>query len=185
VHFTCKLMIEQDAHAIATWQYQKPSPFYNADQDPDDLAELLNPHSWQETYHSVLDEQKELIGFIPFNEDEGIIEIWLGLRPDLTGKGIGLAFVQAGLSCAKNTDSCTTLRLKVATFNQRTIRVYEYAGFHPVCVFMHTTHGGEYACLEMTMPCDSQPTCSSPSSTSVKSGQDQRNIFLIVLFACP
>jgi hypothetical protein len=77
-----------------------------------------------------------------------------------------------------------SLLLKVATFNQRAIRVYENAGFHPVCVFMHTTNGGEYECLEMTMPCDSQPTCSSPSSTSVKSGQDQRNIFLIFLFAC-
>jgi hypothetical protein len=107
LHFTFRLMLEQDAHAIATWQYQKPSTFYDADQDPDDLAELLNPQSWQETYHSVLDEQKELIGFIPFNEDEGIIEIWLGLRPDLNGKGIGLEFVQAGLSCAKNTYSCT------------------------------------------------------------------------------
>ncbi len=145
-------MIEQDAHAIAKWHYQEPYTFYDAEQDPDDLAELLNPQSWQETYHSVLDEQKERIGFFTFNKDEGIIEIGLGLRPDLTGKGIGLEFVQAGLSFAKNTYSCTAFRLKVATFNQRAIRVYENAGFHPVCVFKHTTNGGEYEFLEMTMP---------------------------------
>ena len=43
LHFTFKSMIEQDAHTIATWQYQEPSTFYDADQDPDDLAELQNP----------------------------------------------------------------------------------------------------------------------------------------------
>ena len=150
--FTFKPMNEQDAHAIATWQYQEPYTFYDADQDPDDLADLLNPQSWQETYHSVLDEHNELIGFFTFKLDEGIIEIGLGLRPDLTGQGIGLEFVQAGLACAKNTFSLTAFRLKVATFNQRAIRVYEKAGFHPVCVFMHATNGGQYECLEMTMP---------------------------------
>ena len=152
MHFAFKPMNEQDAHAIAKWHYQDPYTFYDADQDPDDLAELLNPQSWQGTYHSVLDEQNELIGFFTFNKDEGIIEIGLGLRPDLTGKGIGLEFVQAGLEFAKNTYSPTAFRLKVATFNQRAIRVYEQAGFHPARVFMHTTNGGEYEFLEMTMP---------------------------------
>jgi len=38
-------MIEQDAHDIATWHNQEPYTFYNADRDPDDLAELLNPQS--------------------------------------------------------------------------------------------------------------------------------------------
>lgn len=152
MHFTFKLMNEQEAHAIAKWHYQSPYTFYNADQDPDDLAELLSPQSWQETYHSVLDEQKELIGFFTFNKDGDTIEIGLGLRPDLTGKGIGLEFVQAGLEFATNTYSTTAFRLKVATFNQRAIRVYEKAGFHPVRVFMHTTNGGEFEFLEMTIP---------------------------------
>ena len=145
-------MNEQDAHAIAKWHYQDPYTFYDADQDPDDLAELLNPQSWQETYHSVFDEQNKLFGFFTFNKNEGIIEIGLGLRPDLTGKGIGLGFVQAGLEFAKNIYSSTAFRLKVATFNHRAIRVYEQAGFHPARVFMHTTNGGEYEFLEMTMP---------------------------------
>jgi ribosomal-protein-alanine N-acetyltransferase len=145
-------MNEQDAHVIARWHYPDPYTFYDADQDPGDLAELLNPQSWQEIYHSVLDEQNELIGFFTYKRDEGFTEIGLGLRPDLTGKGIGLEFVQAGLAYAKNTYASTAFRLKVATFNQRAIRVYERAGFHPARIFMHTTNGGEYEFLEMTMP---------------------------------
>jgi [ribosomal protein S18]-alanine N-acetyltransferase len=145
-------MNEQEAHAIAKWHYQSPYTFYDVEQDPEDLAELLNPQSWQEIYHSVLDEQNKLIGFFTFNKDGDTIEIGLGLRPDFTGKGIGLEFVQAGLEFAKHTYSPTAFRLKVATFNQRAIRVYEKVGFHPVRVFMHTTNGGEFEFLVMTMP---------------------------------
>ena len=56
VHSTFTPLHEQDTHAIATWHYPDPSPFYDADQDYDELTELLNLQSWQETSHSVLDE---------------------------------------------------------------------------------------------------------------------------------
>ena len=151
MHFTFKPMNEQEAHAIAKWHYRSPYTFYDADQDPNDLAELLNPQSWQETYHSVLDEQDELIGFFTFKKDGNTVEIGLGLRPDLTGKGIGLEFVRAGLAFARDKYSPTSFCLQVATFNQRAIQVYEKAGFHPVRVYIHTTNGGEYEFLEMTM----------------------------------
>jgi ribosomal-protein-alanine N-acetyltransferase len=152
LHFTFKPMNEQDARAIAQWHYQDPYNFYDADQDPDDLAELLDPQSWQEIYHSVLDENDELLGFFTFNKHGNTVEIGLGLRPDLTGKGVGLEFVQAGLAFAQNKYASTNFRLRVATFNKRAIRVYEKAGFHPVRVYMQTTNGGEYEFLEMTRP---------------------------------
>jgi len=57
------------------------------DQDADDLAELLNPRSREERYYAVLDEQKELAGFFSCTKDGETVEIGLGLRPDLTGKG--------------------------------------------------------------------------------------------------
>jgi hypothetical protein len=40
-------------------------------------------------------------------KDEGIFGIGPGLRPDLTGKGIDLEFVQAGIAFAKNTSLST------------------------------------------------------------------------------
>src|SRR6266568_2066981 len=127
-------MNAQDAHAIAAWHYEGLYTFYDLDQDPDDLAEFLNPQSWEDNYHSVLNEQSELAGFFSFKQDSTTVEIGLGLRPDLTGKGIGLEFVQAGLTFARGKYSPTSFRLRVATFNQRAIRVYEQAGFQPVRV---------------------------------------------------
>ncbi len=46
--FTFNEMKLEDAHQIASWHYEAPYDFYNWDQDPEDLAELLNPQSWQE-----------------------------------------------------------------------------------------------------------------------------------------
>ncbi len=154
MRFTFRQMNEQDARVIAEWHYEGPYTFYDWDQDADDLAELLNPRSWEGTYYAVFDGQGELAGFFTFMKDGETIEIGLGLRPDLTGKGkgVGLEFVEAGLEFAKSKYAVSAFRLRVATFNQRAIRVYEQTGFRPVRVFMQETNGGKYEFLEMVMP---------------------------------
>ena len=142
-------MSEGDARTIAGWHYQEPYTFYDMDQDADDLAELLDPRSWTETYYAVVDEPGELVGFFAFKRDGDIVDLGLGLRPDLTGRGIGLPFLLAGLDFARAAFSPTTFRLAVATFNTRAIRVYERAGFERGKVYMHHTNGGEYEFMDM------------------------------------
>jgi len=44
--FAVAPMTEADARAVAGWRYPGPYAFYDADQDPDDLAELLDPSEW-------------------------------------------------------------------------------------------------------------------------------------------
>lgn len=39
-------MTAADAHAVAAWRYPAEYSFYDADADPDDLAELLDPAEW-------------------------------------------------------------------------------------------------------------------------------------------
>ena len=53
MQFTLKKMQHADAHQIASWHYPAPYDFYDADQDQEDVAELLDPQSWQESYYSV------------------------------------------------------------------------------------------------------------------------------------
>jgi ribosomal-protein-alanine N-acetyltransferase len=77
------------------------------------------------------------------------VVIGLGLRPDCTGKGLGQAFVEAGLEYAKQKFDPATFRLSVATFNRRAIRVYEKVGFKPDGVFMNETNDGQYEFLRM------------------------------------
>ncbi|MDF2627929.1 MAG: acetyltransferase, partial [Symbiobacteriaceae bacterium] len=100
MQFILSPMTERDATRIAQWHYEGIYSFYDMDQDPDDLAELLDPGNWVHLYRSVLDEQEELVGFFCFQPDGDVVEIGLGLRPDLTGRGLGRAFVEAGLAYA-------------------------------------------------------------------------------------
>ena len=118
-------------------------------QDREDLEEFLHPKSWQGKYFAVLDEADELVGFFSFSKEDETVAIGLGLRPDYTGRGLGLGFVESGLEFAREKFAPSMFRLIVAMFNQRAIRVYERAGFRHDKVFMHETNGGEYEYLQM------------------------------------
>lgn len=147
--FTVRPMTEHDASAIAAWRYEGIYAFYDMDRDPDDLAELLDPASWDSLYHSVVDERGDLVGFFGFHADEGTVEIGLGLRPDLTGQGLGLAFLEAGLTYARQEYRPVMFRLAVAAFNERAIRLYERVGFQRGRIYLSETNGGTFEFLEM------------------------------------
>ena len=104
----------------AVWRYPPPYDFYN-----DDGRRPLNP----ERFYSVHTDLAAIAGFYFFAERGGAIFFGLGLRPDLTGRGLGLAFVQAGLDFARRRFGSSRFVLDVAAFNERAIRVYERAGF--------------------------------------------------------
>jgi [ribosomal protein S18]-alanine N-acetyltransferase len=144
-------MSDQEAREISGWSYDPPYDFYDATSDPDDLAELLDPERRREgSYYAAFDERGSLVGFFQFKRDGRIIEVGLGLRPDLTGRKLGLGFMLAGLEFARRHFSPTGFRLTVATFNERAILVYERAGFRRREVFMHHTNGGDHPFLMMT-----------------------------------
>jgi [ribosomal protein S18]-alanine N-acetyltransferase len=112
---------EQTFDELARWRYPAPYDFYDGDVDP-----VLNP----ERFYEARDEAGELIGFLYFEEQgDGVVEIGLGLRPDLTGRGLGLDFVHAGLDFARERFAPSRIVLNVAAFNKRAIAVYERAGF--------------------------------------------------------
>jgi ribosomal-protein-alanine N-acetyltransferase len=150
-HFT--QLSQEDAEAIAEWRYPEPYSFYNWTADPDDLRELLDPLLRGEAYWAVKDDAGELVGNFSFKPKVGrTVEIGLGLRPDLTGLGLGGSFLAAGLEFARGRLAPEVFVLSVATFNERAIKVYERAGFARVRVYMHSTAGGEWEFLEMARP---------------------------------
>ena len=102
------------------WRYPPPYDFYD-----DDGLPPLNP----EWFFSVHTEDGAIAGFYFFAERGDAIFYGLGLRPDLTGRGLGLAFVTAGLDFAREHFGATRFVLDVAEFNERAIHVYERAGF--------------------------------------------------------
>jgi ribosomal-protein-alanine N-acetyltransferase len=117
------------------------------------VRELLEPTLRGDAYWAVKDDSDELVGHFSFKPREArTLEIGLGLRPDLTGRGLGGPFLAAGLEFAHEQFSPERFVLSVATFNERAITVYERAGFAHVRVYMHSTGGGEWEFLEMSRP---------------------------------
>ncbi len=152
MNFNVVPMTEEQASAIAAWRYEGVYAFYDWDADPEDLDELLDASKRGDRYHAVLDDEGSLVGFFELTAEGPTVELGLGLRPDLTGRGLGLKFVSAGLEFARERYAPTTFRLKVATFNQRAIRVYERAGFQRCRNFRHRTNNAEFDFVEMSRP---------------------------------
>ena len=144
---------QEEAEAIAEWRYPEPYSFYDWTADPDDLRELLDAALRGDAYWAVRDEANELVGYFDFKpKDEQTVEIGLGLRPDLTGRGLGGTFLAAGLEFARTRFAPARFVLSVATFNERAIKVYERAGFTRERIYMHSTNGAEWEFLEMSRP---------------------------------
>jgi [ribosomal protein S18]-alanine N-acetyltransferase len=151
-------MNDEEARAVVSWRYEAPYDFYDMANDPEGLEELLGPPDRREGYYAVRSDC-ELVGFFSFGPggqlpsfdypDDGYLDIGLGLRPDLTGKGLGLEFLLAGLEFGRRHFAPAGFRLAVATFNERAIQVYERAGFRRVTVFTHHTYGADYPFLMM------------------------------------
>jgi len=144
-------MVQEDAETIADWHYPEPYSFYDWTADPDDLRELLDPALRGDAYWSVHDETDELVGSFSFKPKEDALELGLGLRPDLTGRGLGTSFLAAGVDFARTRFAPERLVLSVATFNERAIN-YERAGFTRDRVYMHWTNGAEWEFVEMSRP---------------------------------
>lgn len=151
VRFTFRPMAARDWREIAGWRYEPPYDCYNFD-----LAPAAAPPAG---YYAVFDEPGALVGFFCFGVDARVpggdygddaLDVGLGLRPDLTGRGLGLTFVEAGLAFARREFVPARFRLTVATFNRRAIQVYERAGFAPERVFRRRGDGAEF--LQMSRP---------------------------------
>ncbi len=145
-------MTQAEAETIAEWSYEEPYDFYDWRADESDLAELLDPAQRGDRYFSAHDATGELIGFLSLGRQGDVVGVGVGLRPDLTGRGVGLTFVEEGLAFAREQFAPARFRLSVATFNERAIKVYERAGFVVTRTFMHETNGGLFPFVEMERP---------------------------------
>jgi len=122
-------MTVEDFAEWSTWRYDPPYDFYDTDVDP-----VTNP----ERFFAARDEGDAFVGFYYFEQKDDVLEYGLGLRPDLTGRGLGLDFFRVGLEFGRERYRPSLVRLHVAAFNERAIKVYERAGFHEISRHVRT-----------------------------------------------
>ena len=80
---------ETYADEVAAWRYEPPWDFYALASDPADAAAMRDP-SRAGHLRAVLDESgRRLEAFRYFDWHADVVEVGIGLRPDLTGRGLG------------------------------------------------------------------------------------------------
>lgn len=145
-------LTQTEAETVAGWRYEPPYDFYDVDRDEHDLAELLRPELRGDGYYGAHLPTGELIGFVQLRQEGDVVVVGLGLRPDLTGRGLGVPFLEQALDFARARLAPRTFRLGVAAFNERAITVYERVGFTRTRTFSHETNGARHAYVEMERP---------------------------------
>ncbi len=129
-------MTKEVAIQILHWHYDPPYDFYNNDVSDAAIRELVDGD-----YQVMVDDHQEVVGFYcvggPAQVFAGMLvgvydtpglDVGFGMRPDLTGQGLGTAFCTFILEDIKGISS-HPIRLTVATFNERAIHLYEKLGF--------------------------------------------------------
>jgi ribosomal-protein-alanine N-acetyltransferase len=131
-------MTEACARMVVGWRYEPPYDFYNL--DPTRLDTLIRESFLNSAYHyfSVFDEQDTLIAYRCFGEDARVpggdysadaLDMGGGLRPDLTGRGLGPRVMRAAMDFARVEFSPRAFRATVAGFNLRAQRACEKVGY--------------------------------------------------------
>lgn len=133
--FVLKSMTEMAAREIAGWQYGGEYARYNT--DPEDVEgavrDFLDPSL---DYWAVWHPDYGLAGFCCYGVEahvpggdytESAIDVGLGLRPDLMGRGLGRWVLDAVM--AERADEGLPFRATVAAYTGRSRRLFEKAGF--------------------------------------------------------
>lgn len=144
-------MTPDDAKQIAAWRYPEPYELYSFEGSDEIIAELLGE------YKSIYSDSS-LFGYyctgksaqVPTKESVELynaldaVDIGLGMKPEGTAKGYGSEFVGFILSCVRREHPSSTIRLTVASFNKRAVKVYSDLGFQKKAAFVRPPNNMEF-----------------------------------------
>lgn len=131
---------EKDGKDIGTWKYEGVYSFYDNDKTEAKKKWASNIHN-EENAFVIYDEENQLIGNCSFNFDEDEIMFGVQMRPNQTGKGMGTGIVKSILDFGREKYKFDEIKLLVAKFNKRAIRIYEKLGFETIDEFVWHVNG--------------------------------------------
>jgi len=145
---------EYASEVVHNWHYDGVYAFYDMAADEEDLRIFTNRAYWEDTTFAVLNPRGELVGWATFYIEGEVMWLSLGLKPELTGRGLGEEFVSRCVEFARSHYGLGNrpIKLDVALFNKRAIKVYERAGFAEVGRITKKTHVGDIEFLQMAQP---------------------------------
>ena len=147
-----------DVAEFASWQYEAPYNAYDMTDERDEAVEyFLDPSM---SCHVLVD-SGDLVGFCTFGPDGQVsggryerdaVDLGMGIRPELTGKGRGRLYTEAAIAQARQLFPDKALRVTIAEWNRRAVRVCVNAGFTEASRFVapdDTTGTRKFVVLEL------------------------------------
>ena len=149
----------QAIREIYLWRYPPPYDVYNwtdvpaEEIDPEDFDYYLASDS---TFFEIRDSKGSLLGFCSFGPDGQVpggdysaqaLDIGIGLRPDLTGIGLGSDLLPHLIQLGEERFQSSRFRVTIAAFNTRSQRLAQKYGFAEVSRFEHPTSGKTFLIL--------------------------------------
>lgn len=131
------------------WKYDDIYSFYDMTADVEDHEEFIDEDLRDQNDHYEVLENNGLFGFFCVIQANTSIEIGLGMRPDICGKGKGKQFVKQIIDFVEHNYKFDKLIMNVATFNQRAIKVYHSCGFKDLEITKRSSNGGVYEFLTL------------------------------------
>lgn len=147
-------LTKERAEEVCSWRYGGPYAVYNS------LGlEEISARGWamgdearrKTEFRAVLDENGGLCGFFRLFEEDGVLLLGLGMKPELCGQGLGERFLRAVLSDFRERFPGRPLELEVRAFNRRAQACYRRAGFDETGRYRKDTPAGEDEFVRMRL----------------------------------
>lgn len=139
-----KALNEAEAREVCTWRYEGIYSVYNL-SDWEVVVQncwsLADEETRNDYFVSIWDDQS-LIGFGRIEPVNDVVQLGIGLKPELCGKGLGARAMMCLLNEARRRYPDQAIGLEVRRFNKRAIKCYESIGFKRASAYMkETLHG--------------------------------------------
>ncbi len=133
---------------VNKWHYDGIYSFYDKPSE-EGLKTFLTPDS-KVKYFACFDGEDMIGSYCHWLED-GEMSIGLGLKPELTGQGLGKEFARMSIDFGiqRLNYKGNTVKLMVASFNERAIKVYKKLGFEETGRSVLETSYGEKEFITM------------------------------------
>jgi len=147
---------KKHARVFVNWQYKPPYDVYNC--PPEEVGDAVHYNiDPANNVYAMLDQNEELVGYCSYGRDaqvpggdysEEALDIGMMIKPELTGQGLGAAFAEEVIRNGVGKYNSKKLRVTIAAFNKRAMRVWEKNGFQQTQFF--TRANGEMNFVIMT-----------------------------------
>lgn len=144
--------IEADIREFRAWRYPAPYDVYDLGDErlEDGVAYFMQDDV---ACHVLIDDAGGVLGYCTFGTDGQVpggdytrqgLDIGLGIRPDLIGRGRGAAWIDAVCHFAMKRFAPDRLRVTIAAWNERARAAWESAGFRSVRRFARSGDSGDH-----------------------------------------